>query len=284
MSPDAVSALVRCLAFVLLFQAAGAAIFAALFSDYLDRSSRGIRRIALVSSLVGLAVIALHLALEASRLTGTFAGAMDMSMQKVVFSSLLAASQQVQMFGLVVVAAGTVAGQSRGRVLAAIGSLIALAGFLLVGHTHTHPWRAVLAPILMIHLLVVAFWFGALLPMCAVVRQESAATAAAILKSFSRMAVLLVPLLAVAGVVLAFAIAHGVPDVREPYGVSIAAKIAGFLLLMGLAAWNKLRLVPDLARGRNSAATTIRVSMSVEYVLIATVLSITSIMTSFYSP
>jgi len=70
----------------------------------------------------------------------------------------------------------------------------------------------------------------------------------------------------------------------EPYGQLLIAKLAGFALLMGLAAANKWRLGPAIARGEARAAYLFRRSLIAEYVLIIAVLAITAVMTSLFSP
>jgi putative copper export protein len=64
----------------------------------------------------------------------------------------------------------------------------------------------------------------------------------------------------------------------------LIAKIVGFALLMALAAANRWRLGPALAEGTMRSAQRFRQSVAAEYVLIATILTITAIMTSFFSP
>ena len=88
---------------------------------------------------------------------------------------------------------------------------------------------------------------------CSVSRRPP--VAATVLQRFSGKAVLLVPLIAVAGVQLLLGVAHGLPDFRAPYGALVLAKVAGFVLLMCLAAWNKLRLVPAVGSGEPSRNT-----------------------------
>jgi putative copper resistance protein D len=71
---------------------------------------------------------------------------------------------------------------------------------------------------------------------------------------------------------------------NEPYGKLLIAKVVGFALLMGLAAANKWRLGPALALGAVPSARWFHRSVAAEYVLIAAVLTITAVMTSFFSP
>jgi putative copper export protein len=64
----------------------------------------------------------------------------------------------------------------------------------------------------------------------------------------------------------------------------LIAKAVGFAVLMGLAAANKWRLGPALVHGPVQSGQWFRRSVAAEYVLIAAVLTITAVMTSFFSP
>lgn len=284
MSPDSASALLRSLGFVLLFQAAGAVFFASLASHLLDRSAGMVIRLQLWSAVAGIAVLLLHLALEAGRLAGDYSGMIDPAMQGLVLGTSGARAGAVQVIGLAAIALGALRQGRVYRLLAVAGAFTTGAAFLLTGHTSVHEWRAELAPLLLVHVLIVAFWFGSLLPLYATLRLETSAVATAILKRFSSMALLLVPFLAVAGVRLLLDMVHGLPDFHRPYGALILAKVAGFALLMGLAAWNKLRLVPAIGAGQSQATRQLKWSILAELVLLVAVLSVTAVMTSFYSP
>ena len=83
---------------------------------------------------------------------------------------------------------------------------------------------------------------------------------------------------------MAFMLAPDVSVLRRPYGELLAAKVIGFGLLLGLAALNKWRWVPALAAGETAARAALRRSIATEYALIAAVLSITAVLTAFYSP
>lgn len=284
MSPDAVSAAVRGLGFVLLFQSCGAVLFLALFGRKLERSVRPIWRLALTAALCGCVAVGAHLLLDATRLTGEFASLFDVDMQRLSLATAGAASRLLQMAALLAAACGLWMRTSAGWPLALGGAFIAVAAFLLAGHTATHPGRAVLAPVLLLHLLAVAFWFGSLWPLGLAVRRESPSVAAIALAAFSRWAIWLVPALAAAGIVLVLGIAQGLPRFDEPYGALILAKLLAFAVLMGLASLNKFRLVPGIDRGQRSAAHALQASMAIEAAIIVGVLATTAVLTSFYSP
>jgi putative copper resistance protein D len=62
----------------------------------------------------------------------------------------------------------------------------------------------------------------------------------------------------------------------------LLAKAALFAVLMGLAAVNRLRLAPALAR--TQARAPLRRTLALEYLLICLVLGVTAVMTGRYSP
>jgi len=282
MLPDLVSVAIRVVGFVLLFQAIGAAFFTALFPEA-AQSAATIRRITMTSAVGGVFAVAIHWALEAARMTGTFAGALDASMQHRVINSSFSTAHALPMLGLSLIAAASWRRVRLSASLACVGGAIAVAGFAFVGHASADSWRALLGPLLIIHLLIVAFWFGALLPLWIVIRHESVKVAASVVQAFSELATWLVPIIAIVGVIMMLLIARGLPAFDEPYGSLIATKIGGFILLMGLAALNKWKWAPSLSNAAGQSAV-LRRSVLTEYALIVAVLSVTAIMTAFYSP
>ena len=289
MSPDVASAAIRGLAFALLFQACGAVFFLALFGRMVDRSARPIRRLALTVALCGCAVVGIQLLLDASRMTGEYAGLFDTDMQRLALTTPGAVARMLQMAALLAIAYGmwkwpSAGSPTAGGPTALMGALIAAAAFLLAGHTATHPWRPILAPLLLVHLLVVAYWFGSLVPLYLALRRESAGVAADVVAAFSRLALWLVPVLALAGIALVLGIARGIPPFDEPYGALILVKASAFAVLMGIAGLNKLRLAPAIARGQQSARNALQAFIAIEAVIIVGVLVTTAVLTTFYSP
>lgn len=136
------------------------------------------------------------------------------------------------------------------------------------------------APLLLLHLLVVAFWFGSLLPLWIVSKREPLAVTASVLNRFSRLATWLVPLIALAGLIMAGLIARGVPPLIEPYGALLLTKLVAFAALMGLAALNKWRLVPTIEATPVQSLSALRCSMLAEICLIVGVLAVTATMTT----
>jgi len=283
MAVDAISALVRGLSFVALFQAAGVAIFLAIFGRRLANTTQRVRSLGFVSALAALVLVAAHFALEAARMAGALSGVFDLSLQQIVFESSMSTAWLWRTLGLVLIA-GTIRREGNvATVVSLIGAAVVIIGFLFVGHSAIHPDRAWLWPLLALHLAVVAFWFGSLLPLYAVSQTERATVAADVVDEFSRIAIWLVPAIFLAGLVMAILLIDRWAVFREGYGLLLLAKIGGFSALMLLAALNKWRYGPALAAA-NGATAAFQRTVAIEYVLICAVLMATAVMTTLFSP
>ena len=284
MSTDSVSALVRAGALISLFQTVGIALFLAIFGNHVTASGAIIRRLGLIASAGGIILVIAHLALEAARMADGFEGVMDPDLQGLAMRSATGATHGLQLLGLILMASGLAQSQRSGLNWALAGSALAIFAFALTGHTSVHSDRWLLAPILLLHLSIVAFWFGALAPLFIVTGRESLQDAAWILEKFSKIAGWLVPCILVAGLAMALLLIPHVSVLCQPYGELLVAKVVGFGLLLGLAARNKWRLVPTFRSNPARSIAALRRSIAAEYALIVVVLSLTAVLTTYYSP
>ena len=282
--PDIVSVILRALSFVLLFQAAGVAIFVAIFGCRLASSQAPVRRLGQTAAIAAIVFVAVHYALEAARMAGEMSGLWDPALQGMAWHSPARAALIGQLLGLLLIAVGLPGASVRSTIVAVCGAVLAIGAFTLTGHTSVNAHRSALAALLMLHLLVVAFWFGALWPLYLGSLRETPARASDLIERFTAVATCLVPAVFLAGLVMAVLLLPNFSALSEPYGKLLIAKVVGFALLMGLAAANKWRLGPALARGSVQSGRWFRRSVAAEYVLIAAVLTITAVMTSFFSP
>jgi putative copper resistance protein D len=281
--PDVISVILRALSFVLLLQAAGVAIFVAIFGRRLASSRTAVRRLGQAAAIAAIVLVAAHYAMEAARMAGEMSGMWDPALQGMAWNSPARAALICRLLGLLLIAVGLQDAGVRGTILAAGGALLATGAFALTGHTSVNAHRAALAALLMLHVLVVAFWFGALWPLYTASLRETPARASDLIERFTAVATWLVPVILLAGIVMAVLLLPNVSALSEPYGKLLIAKVVGFAVLMGLAAANKWRLGPALVHGPVSGLW-FRRSVAAEYVLIAAVLAITAVMTSFFSP
>jgi copper transport protein len=140
-----------------------------------------------------------------------------------------------------------------GRALSALaisGVGLALAAS---GHAATAPPQALTRPAMVLHGVGVAFWLGALAPLVAILWARKGAALATVHR-FSNVAVPVVAVLAAAGLTLAIIQLESFGAlVTTKYGIILSIKLALVAVLLGLAALNRFRLTPALARDDNAA-------------------------------
>jgi len=281
--PEAPAIAVRALALICLYQAAGAAFFVALFHRHSPLKLQRVCRLGTRSALAGIVLVLMLTPLEAARMAGDFSGAGNAALLRLALRSSRGDAHAVQLAGLTLIAAGLWLHRANGaRVwtlfIAVMGATLAAVALTLTGHTSVNPMRAWLAPLLAVHLLVVAFWFGALWPLWLILRHETAAVAESALRRFSQIAIWLVPCIALAGLAMGWLLIDSWSTFRRAYGLILIAKASVFVLLLALAALNRWRFMPA------AASAALRRSIVTEYLLIAGVLVMTAALTSLYSP
>jgi putative copper export protein len=282
--PDVLSVVLDVLTYTLLLLAAGVALFLARFGGLLSGSREAIRRTGHISAIAGIVAAIGYFALEAPRMAGDMSGLWDLSLHRVALHSAIGEVSGLRVLGLSVLAVALRRGASQVGAASIMGATLAVAAFLLSGHTAVHPQRWILGPLLATHLLIVAFWFGSLPALYLASRLEPAAAAAKVVEAFSAVAVRLVPVIFLAGVAMAALLVPSWAVFRRPYGELLLVKTGGFAVLMALAALNKWRLGPGSASGNQPAPQALRASIATEFALIIGVLAATAVMTTFFSP
>ncbi len=210
---------------------------------------------------IAAALVAAQFALEPVRMAGDWAGWRDDSLRSLAMHSRPALACAWKLIGLVLIFTGLLARHHHGMRIALARRGNHPAGFVLVGHTAAHPQRFWLVPLLLLHLAVLAFWFGALWPLWQISRREPAVVVAGIVARFSARALLLVPALFVAGAMMAALLLPDAAALQSPYGRLLLAKIGLFAVLMGLAALNRWRFWPRLAHGDAVAGRAFRTTL-----------------------
>jgi putative copper resistance protein D len=316
--PDVLSVAFRAISFTLLLNAAGIPIFIAAFGRLMPSVVPAARQVGWNLAIGALVFVVGHHALEAARMAGEMSGVMDPAMQKMALLSPGGAAFAARVLGLVLVAVGLrraaplpqrqdaalarTAGASAGAggaladaggasagaggargplVIALVGALISTTAFTLVGHTSVSPHRFAAAALVIVHLLVVAFWLGALWPLYLAATKEQPAVAARVVDTFSLAAAWVVPLILLAGIGLTAVLVPSLAVFRQPYGQLLLVKVSVFAVLMAMASLNKWRFGPACARGDTAA---FKRTVVIEYALICVVLAVTAAMTTFYSP
>lgn len=285
-SADAVtwiSIVVKAFVYATSLMAAGSVFCAASLRDLppLER-----RRLAQLAALCAVAAAVFSLAripLRASFLMGgTWQGAFDPMILKIVLQSPLGNSIALRMIGLTLILLILI----RARTiwfLAVSGAVLVVASFALRGHT-VGDSHLLLGLLVTLHLWGVAFWIGAFAPLYRIT-STSDSIAGQVAHDFGRKAVWIVAILAATGAVTLWLLTGNLlTALTTPYGQLFAVKLVGFSALLGLAAWNKLRLTPALLQRAPGACAKLRKSILLEAVLVAGILLITAALTTLSAP
>jgi len=242
-------------------------------------------RVTFVAAVLGVLTTLGRLAVQAGYLIDEgWRGMIDPDILRLVLEGPLGTSSAVRVAALVLVAGLAVAGRRRVW-LPATGAVLVAASFALSGHTSGDA-GALIGSLLVLHLVAVSFWLGALWPLYRLADGSvpRAATAVAA-ERFGRQAVGIVAVLLAAGATLAWLLLGSVPALYATgYGRTLLAKLAFVGALLCLAAVNKWRLVPALGgtdrAAADRAAIALRRSIGVEAFIFAAVLLVSAVLTS----
>ena len=249
---------------------AGLAFFALLFGARLDEGdARRLRHWATGASL--LAIVAAIGTLTAH--VGVLMGGetlTDPEGWSIVLMSPDGASYALGGIGMLLVA--TLALGTPWTPMAAAGGVLACASYALLGHTTSLVPRPLLAGLLLVHLVVAAYWIGSLPPLAWVSRRDGP-HAARLVEDWARVAAVAVPVLVAAGLVLAWRILGDLGQlVGSWYGWALMAKVSLVAVLLGFAAWHRFRLTPALAARASGAGARLARSVALEAVVALLVL------------
>lgn len=283
--PDLITVAARALGFAAVLQAAGAAIFLSVFGAKLVTSETSIRQLIAIAAVLGLLLAGLTYALEPARMSGGFSGAFDPTLHSLLADTSAAKATAFRVFALILILWGAISSPATGRTRMLLGAAFAVASFGLIGHISDSEPGWLLFILLATHLIIAAFWFGALIPLLTVLAAESRSAAAVLIDHFSKIAFWLVPSLFVAGALMAYFLLGSWGELfTSGYGRLLIIKASLFALLMGLAGLNKFRFGPALSRGEDRGLAGLKTAIRIEFGLILAVLTVTAFLTALFSP
>jgi putative copper export protein len=223
------------------------------------------------------------LAMSAS-MAGDASGLFDPALTGMILQTGEGPAVLARLCGLALLCASVIARRPPATT-ALLGALLAATSFAWVGHVHTLESPSLWTAVLAVHLVGVGFWLGALMPLWLIARRADSAVTAAAAARFGGAAVVIVGILAVAGVSLLCVLLQNPSELRSSgYGRLALCKIASVSLLLSLAALNRLRLTPRMRAHDASAAEAFGRSVLVEMVMALIILCITAAMTTLTGP
>jgi len=259
---------------------AGLVMVRLAFPSPLTVIDREVRNLAAGFGMLGLAAAVLGYLLGGAVLTGDVSGVIDPDMLGLLWQTSAGTALKFELIGLSLPVAGVMTGGA-GLPVALAGAALVLWSFTRTGHLSTSEadWVRLVR---FLHLAGVAFWVGVLSPLRRLYLDPGTAGQAAELGTgFGVIASVVVPLLLVAGVILAWHLV-GTPEalVTTAYGRALVLKVALVASLLSLAALNKFRFVPALVAGKAGAGSGLALSIRLEWLAILAILVTTATFTS----
>ncbi len=258
------------------------------------RAARHLLGFLLLAGVVGSLAIVMFFLLQVGIVNQSgIAGMFDSFMAGLVLQSPIGYGSGLKLAGFLVAAVAlllarpgllSAQGDVHFPITLRIGAPLAVAlfavSFAVLGHVAS---LGVLAQIaIVVHIAVMGLWIGSLYPLYTLCQRETAATLAPLLHTFGRIGWVLTGCLLVAGAYLLTQLLAAPADlIRTPYGWLLVGKLMLVVCMLGLAALNKFRLVPALAK---AGAGALQNSIRGELFLALLILLLTACLTTFTGP
>ena len=232
---DGLSVVLRALYYVASIGAAGLAFFLIGFGHrLLPAELARVRRTLLAAVAAGLALSVLALALRVLVLTAG-ASMTDFAVWEAMMRSRIGDAFWLRGAGLVLVAAAVMPWRA-GPAIAAVGGVLVLGSYAAMGHSMLFTPRQEIAALVVLHLGVVAFWVGSLLPLLWVAQRPDGRETAVLLRDWSRAATVAVVGMIASGMLLTWYLTVRLDLIFDAWhGWALAAKVGAVLAALALA-------------------------------------------------
>ncbi|WLD58019.1 copper resistance protein CopC/CopD [Salinispirillum sp. LH 10-3-1] len=199
-------------------------------------------------------------------------------------SSLIAGASALLIFGLngYIGPPTTMAMAHR---LARVVALLMVGSLATTGHTLTHTQAGLAALLLSMHVVLAAYWLGAMPVLWRLSFHGNTRTLAYWLAQFSRHAIWLVGVLILFGVLLASLHLDAPPQLFDStYGRVLLLKLGLISLALTLALVNQRYITRQLRRNRHDTRLWLRITLAVETVVLVAVIASTAVLSSTMPP
>jgi len=274
---DVLAVLLRALVYTGTVLAAGAVLFRLTFPALATVLPALRRQIALGAVLLIICEPLRYILFQLQIAGGDFALALSPSMRWIGLETPLGQAALVRLAGLAVVLAAGL----RFRLFGVAAATVMIGAYLVEGHTASDEARTVLAPLLFVHLVAVHWWIGALPPLRVAASSSPLDTLASTLQRFGAIALWGVGLLAAGGVVLLVVLTDWRMNFAAAYQQAFALKLGLVGLILAIAALNRLRITPQLARHDPAGRGTLKTSLNVELIVAVAILCASALVTAF---
>ncbi|MGY8986284.1 MAG: copper resistance D family protein [Sphingomonadales bacterium] len=268
----------------LLLLSAGWVLFYVIFKNMFEDSHRSLIKYTQRVCILALIFGSVFPFVDAVKFVGSVDGIFDFEIQKMIFQSHLGVFKTMAFFGLLALTISSFNQTRGGYVIGIIGVTIVAFSFSFTGHTAENLYRFILAPLLGVHLAIIIFWYGSLVPLYLILKLEKQNVSGKIIEQYSRMAFYLVPVIFVAGLTMGAILLKGLNFFESEYGLLLLLKIGLFSTLMLIAALNKWKLGPALLSNQINVSKNLQRVIMAEFLIISSIVLLTAILTGYFSP
>jgi putative copper resistance protein D len=281
---DAAAIVLKTVTYAATLGAAGAVFFLRYDGTLITSAHRlRIRHLVLGLALLSVLAGAAQILVSAASMSGAAAGMWDGSLLRMVWQAGAGRANAARAIGLLLAALLILPDRPSGWAL--LGAALAATSFAWTGHARSLSPDAIPILLLGVHLLGVAFWLGALLPLLMIARDGDLPRVAAAVSRFGAAAIFVVGVLMAAGTALLWMLLGNVTALwGSTYGRYVMLKLTFVACLLSLAAFNKLRLTPRLRGGDVRAARSLRTSIRLELLAGMSILAVTATFTTLTGP
>ena len=254
-------------------------------------------RYQLIGGLLGFHAVIINFLVQVGQINDSgLSGALDWDMAQILLDTSLGDLSLFRLVGFVLICLSAFLCLRQSRMFSTapdsrfyqrnilgtvLGYLLLLYSFRFGGHVSVLGQPAQLA--LSLHFVCFSLWIGALWPLYHISSVSERNNLHLILKNFGNHAVFVVSALLIAGVVMLLEVIRAPMELLQtPYGRSLLLKLLLVLALLGIAAMNKLVLVPALLA--EGTITRFRQSVKLEILVAILLLLATAYLSTIVGP
>ncbi|QQK60064.1 CopD family protein [Shewanella sp. LC6] len=192
-------------------------------------------------------------------------------------------------FGLMLVASGLLLHKNCylkkfSAVLAIISSLLIAVTFTFIGHSTELGLLA--QGLILIHVLIIGSWIGAFYPLWKLCSTDDNIVIKNVMDTFGRLGIVIVILVLLSGMGMVWMLFDSPTELfSSDYGIAVTIKLCLVAIILLIAAWHKLVLVPKLTIANPSLAKQkLQKSIGLEAVIAVLILATTAVLSSVLGP
>ena len=262
------------------FFAAGSLLVLWLLKPSPVAGTKQLLQLTICAILVSAALTVLRISVQAGQIYDEgWSGLFNIEMIGIIAEGPLGPSSYLRLAGLALLFVAVFPSIARTPTTIAGAVLIAVS-FSIIGHATKD--QVILGSLIVIHLLAVSYWLGALYPLHVMADEhDNLVQTGEVAHKFGKQAAFIVPALIIAGGAFAInLVGSPLKLIGTDYGLLLLFKIVVVGGLLALAALNKFRLVPTLRQGNQASVKRLQTSIKLEFLAFLIIFALTAMLTT----